>query len=47
MARIVGDPAFRHQIAVDGQASVLPRFGVERYVQSIVDLYDDLLRKAA
>jgi glycosyltransferase involved in cell wall biosynthesis len=47
MARIIGDPAFRHQIAVHGQASVLPRFGVERYVQSIVDLYDDLLRKAA
>jgi glycosyltransferase involved in cell wall biosynthesis len=47
LARVFGDPAFRHRIAVDGQASVLPRFGVERYVETIVGLYDELLEKAA
>jgi glycosyltransferase involved in cell wall biosynthesis len=47
LSRVFGDPVFRHRIAVDGQASVLPRFGVARYVQAIVDLYDELLEKAA
>jgi glycosyltransferase involved in cell wall biosynthesis len=47
LAQVFGDPAFRHRIGVEGQASVLPRFGIERYVQAIVDLYDDLLENAA
>jgi glycosyltransferase involved in cell wall biosynthesis len=47
LARVFGDHAFRHQIGVEGQASVLPRFGVDRYVQAIVDLYDELLESAA
>lgn len=47
LARVFDDAAFRQQIALAGQASVLPRFGVERYVQAIVGLYDELIEKAA
>jgi glycosyltransferase involved in cell wall biosynthesis len=47
LARVFGDPAFRQQIATAGQASVLPRFGVDRYVHAIVGLYDELLEQAA
>jgi glycosyltransferase involved in cell wall biosynthesis len=47
LARMFADPAFRHRIGVEGQASVLPRFDVARYVQAIVGLYDELLEQAA
>jgi glycosyltransferase involved in cell wall biosynthesis len=43
LARLFGDPALRRRMGADGQASVLPRFGVERYVQAIAGLYDELL----
>jgi hypothetical protein len=33
----------RAKLGRDGQASVLPRFGVDKYVESIVALYDRLL----
>jgi glycosyltransferase involved in cell wall biosynthesis len=43
LARLFADPALREQIGRDARASVLPRFGIDRYVQSVVALYDRLL----
>ena len=43
LARLFTDEALCAQIGRDAQASVLPRFGVEKYVDSIVTLYDRLL----
>jgi glycosyltransferase involved in cell wall biosynthesis len=37
------DPDLRRRMGADARAAVLPRFGVDRYVQSIVSLYDRLL----
>jgi glycosyltransferase involved in cell wall biosynthesis len=47
LGRMVSDPAFRARVGRDARASVLPRFGVDKYVASIVDLYDRLLGRAA
>ncbi|MCU1385899.1 MAG: hypothetical protein JWL71_4596 [Acidobacteria bacterium] len=47
IARVVADPEFRHRIADAGRASVLPRFGIDKYVESITQLYDRLLEQAA
>jgi glycosyltransferase involved in cell wall biosynthesis len=47
LARVVRDAALRQRMGRDARASVLPRFGVDRYVASVVALYDQLLKKAA
>jgi hypothetical protein len=44
---MVSDRAFRERVGRDARASVLPRFGVDTYVDSIVALYDRLLGHAA
>jgi glycosyltransferase involved in cell wall biosynthesis len=47
LARLIADAAFREQLGQAGRASVLPRFGIDRYVDSITRLYDRLLEQAA
>jgi glycosyltransferase involved in cell wall biosynthesis len=47
LARLVTDAACRERMAQAGRASVLPRFGVAQYVDSITRLYDRLLGQAA
>ena len=47
LARIVTDAALRDRLGAAGRASVRPRFGVDRYVESIARLYDRLLEQAA
>jgi glycosyltransferase involved in cell wall biosynthesis len=47
LGRILSDAELRARVGRDAQASVLPRFGVGRYVDSIVNLYDRLLGQAA
>jgi glycosyltransferase involved in cell wall biosynthesis len=47
LARLVSDGALRERIGRDARASVLPRFGVAGYVDSMVSLYDRLLGEAA
>jgi glycosyltransferase involved in cell wall biosynthesis len=43
LSRVFTDGALRDRMARDGKASVLPRFGVDKYVASVSDLYDKLL----
>jgi len=43
LARLFTDGALRAQLGRDARASVLPRFGIDKYVESIVALYDRLL----
>jgi len=43
LARLLGDPELRRRIGEDARAAVLPRFGVDRYVDSVAALYDRLL----
>jgi len=43
LARLFNDPDRRRRMGADARAAVLPRFGVDRYVESIVSLYDRLL----
>ena len=45
LACLFGDAALRQQMGGEARASVLPRFGVEQYVQAIVGLYDELVTK--
>jgi glycosyltransferase involved in cell wall biosynthesis len=47
LARLADDPVLRARMGREGRASVLPRFGVDRYVDAIVGLYDELLEKVA
>jgi glycosyltransferase involved in cell wall biosynthesis len=47
LGRLFTDPAFRAQLAQAGRESVLPRFGVDRYVSSVTQLYDQLLAQVA
>jgi glycosyltransferase involved in cell wall biosynthesis len=47
LARLFTDAALRAQLGRDARASVLPRFGVDKYVESIVTLYDRLLNGCA
>ncbi|HMF98142.1 MAG TPA: glycosyltransferase [Vicinamibacterales bacterium] len=47
LARLFGDDRLRRQIGDAARISVLPRFGVDRYVTSVVDVYDELLKKVA
>ena len=43
LARLLGDPDLRRQFGDEARAAVLPRFGVDRYVESVASLYDRLL----
>jgi glycosyltransferase involved in cell wall biosynthesis len=43
LARLLRDPELRRRIGEDAKAAVLPRFGVDRYIDSVAALYDRLL----
>ena len=43
LARLLGDPDLRRRFGDEARAAVLPRFGVDRYVESVASLYDRLL----
>jgi len=47
LACLFGDAALRQQMGGEARASVLPRFGVDRYVASVVGVYDQLMKKVA
>jgi glycosyltransferase involved in cell wall biosynthesis len=47
LGRVFGDAALRERLGREARHSVLPRFGVDRYVDSIVGLYDRLLEQCA
>jgi glycosyltransferase involved in cell wall biosynthesis len=47
MARLVVDPALGRRLADAARATVVPRFGVDRYVASVVALYERLLSQQA
>jgi glycosyltransferase involved in cell wall biosynthesis len=47
LARLFGDAALRQRMGADAAAAVRPRFNVERYVDSIVGIYDRLLTRRA
>ena len=47
LGRLFTDAALREQLARAGQASVLPRFGIDKYVESVTQLYDRLLGRVA
>jgi glycosyltransferase involved in cell wall biosynthesis len=47
LSRLVRDRELRQQMGLAARASVLPRFGVDRYVAAVVGLYDQLLEKVA
>ena len=47
LTRMFEDPALRERLGRDACLSVLPRFGVDRYVQSMTSLYDTLLERVA
>jgi glycosyltransferase involved in cell wall biosynthesis len=43
LARLVEDAALRRSLGEQARAFVTPRFGVDKYVDSITGLYDRLL----
>jgi glycosyltransferase involved in cell wall biosynthesis len=45
LARVVADPSWAERLGAAGARSVLPRFGVEQYVQSVSALYERLLAR--
>lgn len=45
LARTFTDDGLRGRLADAGRRSVLPRFGVDRYVAAVTDLYDRLLEQ--
>ena len=45
LARLFGDAALRERLGRQARLSVLPRFGIDRYVESVVELYGTLLAK--
>jgi glycosyltransferase involved in cell wall biosynthesis len=45
LTRLLADRVFAEQMGHDARAAVLPRFGIDRYVESIVGLYDRLLER--
>jgi glycosyltransferase involved in cell wall biosynthesis len=45
MARLVADNELRRSLGESARAFVLPRFGFDRYVESITALYDRLLEQ--
>jgi glycosyltransferase involved in cell wall biosynthesis len=47
VARLIGDPALARLLADTARAEVRPKFGVDSYVDSVVGLYDRLLRERA
>lgn len=47
LARVFADPDASAAMARRGRESVLPRFGADRYVESVVSLYDRLLESRA
>ena len=47
LARLFSDSALRGRIGAGARAHVLTRFGIEHYVDSVVALYERLLREAA
>jgi glycosyltransferase involved in cell wall biosynthesis len=47
LARLFGDAELRQRLGADAKAAVLPRFGVDRYVDSIAGMYDRLLAQEA
>ncbi len=47
LTRFFEDPRLRQGIGCAGSLSVLPRFGIDRYVASITSLYDTLLERVA
>jgi glycosyltransferase involved in cell wall biosynthesis len=47
IARIVADPAFARRIGHAAREAVLPKFGVDGYVASVVALYDRLISERA
>ena len=47
LTRLLSDEPLRARMARDARAAVLPRFGIDRYVDSIVGLYDRLLEGEA
>ncbi len=47
LTRMFEDPALRERLGRDACLSVLPRFGVDRYVESMTSLYDTLLERVA
>jgi glycosyltransferase involved in cell wall biosynthesis len=47
LARVFADAPLRARLGQAARLSVLPRFGVDRYVESIVSLYDRLLADRA
>ncbi len=46
LARLVSDPALRQTLGAAAAAFVLPRFGVDGYVDAVTGLYDRLLAEA-
>jgi len=47
VGRLVTDPALARRLADAARATVLPRFGIDGYVASVVALYDRLLNEQA
>ena len=47
LTRLFEDPLLRQRIGRDASLSVLPRFGIDRYVESMTSLYDTLLERVA
>jgi len=46
MARLISDPSLRRTLGAAAAAFVRPRFGVDRYVESVTGIYDRLLAEA-
>ena len=47
LTRLFEDPQLRRRIGREASAAVLPRFGIDRYVESVTSLYDTLLEQVA
>ena len=47
LTRLFEDPRLCRRIGAEARASVLPRFGIDRYVESMTSLYDTLLERVA
>ena len=47
LARLFGDGDLRRRIGAAARVSVLPRFGIEKYVASMVGVYEELLERVA
>ena len=45
LGRVAADATLRERLGLEARGAVLPRFGVDRYVTSVTDLYDRLLRE--